>query len=88
MKIEIPYQKEHKKWLKIAYLVWTPLFPLLGEVGPKRGQKCIFADFDRVFGGFPEFTGKNECAYRVQQTKIFKNPNFQPGAKSLSDLVT
>ena len=54
LKIEIPYQKERNKWLKLAYLVWTLISSLLGVEGLKRGQNRILATsapFFTVFRG-------------------------------------
>ena len=79
LKIELSYQKEHFHY----YIYFGPpsFSPLLDELGPRRAQNGIFGDFNSNFGGFPKFTSENECAYQIQQAKIFKVANFQTSAK-------
>ena len=65
----------------MAHSDLTPLNPLRGGWGVQKCPKRIFGDFDTIFGGFSTFTEKNECDIQIQHEKIFKIPNFEPGAK-------
>ena len=57
---------------KTSIFSLDPHFLPFGCGGSKKGSKPHFGDFSTIFYGFPRFTGKNECAYRVQTQKSLK----------------
>ena len=81
LKIEPPYQKDHKLGLKSHYFVLTPPPPFGGEVGGKTPQNGIFGNFQAIFRGVPKFTGQNECHHRLQRPKTSNSTKFHLGAK-------
>ena len=81
-KIDTPIKKVTYKSLKRHIPIWPTSTPLEG-VGVQKCPKRIFGDFDTIFGGFSTFTEKNECDIQIQHEKIFKIPNFEPGAKNV-----
>ena len=83
LKIEPPYQKDHKLRLKSHYLVLTPSPPFGGEVGGKTPQKGIFGNFEAIFRGVPKFTDQTECHHRLQRQKTSNSTKFHLGAKFL-----
>ena len=68
----VPYQKEHWKWLNLAYLVWTFLSLFLGEGVQKGAKSALLATYNSilaVFRGLQEKIYVSMCSAHKKSLK-------------------